>query len=155
MDDIEAIKQLKARYFRTLDTKDWGAFSDVFTDDFVSDTSEAGGTVVEGKTAFIDYVKKNIGNSITVHHGHMPEIEITSATTAAGYWAMEDLVRFGWIELHGFGHYTETYEKIADKWYIKSSKLTRLRENIQTAFFSILVSERMRSWMQKAAARRA
>ena len=30
MDDIEAIKQLKARYFRTMDTKDWDGFADVF-----------------------------------------------------------------------------------------------------------------------------
>ncbi len=31
--DIEQIKQLKARYFRLLDTKDWDAFADRFTDD--------------------------------------------------------------------------------------------------------------------------
>jgi len=33
VDDIEAIKQLKARYFRTMDTKDWKAMRQVFTDD--------------------------------------------------------------------------------------------------------------------------
>jgi 3-hydroxyisobutyrate dehydrogenase-like beta-hydroxyacid dehydrogenase len=31
--DLEAIKQLKARYFRFLDTKDWAAFRDLFTAD--------------------------------------------------------------------------------------------------------------------------
>ena len=31
--DIEQIKQLKARYFRLLDTKDWDAFAELFTDD--------------------------------------------------------------------------------------------------------------------------
>ena len=30
--DIEAIKQLKARYFRLMDTKDWAGFRAVFTD---------------------------------------------------------------------------------------------------------------------------
>ena len=34
-DDIEAIKQLKARYFRTLDQKDWAGYRAVFTDDVV------------------------------------------------------------------------------------------------------------------------
>jgi hypothetical protein len=29
--DIEAIKQLKARYFRFMDTKDWMGFGSVFT----------------------------------------------------------------------------------------------------------------------------
>ena len=33
MDDIEAIKQLKARYFRTMDTKDWAGMREVFADD--------------------------------------------------------------------------------------------------------------------------
>ena len=31
--DIEQSKQFKARYFRLLDTKDWDAFADLFTDD--------------------------------------------------------------------------------------------------------------------------
>ena len=47
--DVEAIKQLKARYFRTLDTKDWAAMRQVFTDDVVVDTSTSdGGSVVAG-----------------------------------------------------------------------------------------------------------
>ena len=44
MDDVEAIKQLKARYFRTVDTKDWAGMRQVFADDVVIDvTEEAGG----------------------------------------------------------------------------------------------------------------
>ena len=43
MDDIEAIKQLKARYFRTMDTKDWAAMREVFADEVVVDTSSSGG----------------------------------------------------------------------------------------------------------------
>jgi hypothetical protein len=35
--DVEAIKQLKARYCRYLDTKDWNQWRTVFADDFVSD----------------------------------------------------------------------------------------------------------------------
>lgn len=31
----------------------------------------------------------------TVHHGHMPEINLTSAATAEGIWAMYDVVDFG------------------------------------------------------------
>lgn len=32
----------------------------------------------------------------------------------------------------GYGHYHETYENIDGQWFIKSSKLTRLREDIVT-----------------------
>ena len=31
--DIEEIKQLKARYFRLMDTKQWDEWADLFTDD--------------------------------------------------------------------------------------------------------------------------
>lgn len=37
--EIEAIKRLKARYCRYLDTKDWQAWRSLFADDFLSDTS--------------------------------------------------------------------------------------------------------------------
>ena len=29
-----------------------------------------------------------VGGVVTVHHGHMPEIDVTSPTTATGTWAM-------------------------------------------------------------------
>ena len=38
-DDIEAIRQLTARYFRTLDQKDWSGYRQVFTDDVEIDVT--------------------------------------------------------------------------------------------------------------------
>ena len=128
MDDIEAIKQLKARYFRTMDTKDWDAMRLVFSDDLVMDTTDSGGTVVTGADNCMAFIKRALADVITVHHGHTPEIELSSATTAAGIWAMEDMLRWSdGRELHGYGHYQESYEKIDGSWHIKTLKLTRLR----------------------------
>ena len=128
MDDIEAIKQLKARYFRTMDTKDWDAMRQVFSDDVTMDTTASGGGVLTGADAFMAFLRQAIGDVITVHHGHMPEIALTSPKTASGIWAMEDMLRWpDGRELHGYGHYEETYEKVGGAWRIKSSKLTRLR----------------------------
>lgn len=141
MDDIEAIKQLKARYFRTLDTKDWAGFADVFTEDFISDTRESGGKTIEGRQAFVAFVQKTLADRCTVHHGHTSEIELNSPTSATGIWAMEDLVRFGLFDLSGFGHYHETYEKIDGKWYIKFSKLTRLRLDMKTGLLSFKIPD--------------
>ncbi len=44
--NVDAIKSLKARYFRCLDTKDWDGWLDVFTDDVVLsfDTAVSTGT---------------------------------------------------------------------------------------------------------------
>lgn len=91
--EIETIKQLKARYCRVLDTKQWAAWRAIFTDDFLSDTSEAGGKVIDGADEFVAFTRKSLRNQATVHQVHAPEIEITSATTARGVWALEDVVR--------------------------------------------------------------
>lgn len=138
---IEEIKALKARYFRTMDTKDWDGFADVFTAHAAMDMSEelsAGpdrDPVVRGRDQIVAFVRGAIDPVTTVHHGHMPEIEFTSATTATGIWAMEDMLR--WPDgapirtLHGFGHYHERYEHVDGRWLIAATRLTRLRVDVE------------------------
>ena len=119
MDALEEIKQLKARYFRTLDTKDWEGMRAVFADDLVMDTSSSGGGVVEGADKFMAFLSQVLADVVSVHHGHMPEIELTSPTTARGIWAMNDLLRWpNGRELRGYGHYHETYALIDGRWKI-------------------------------------
>ena len=127
MDDIEAIKQLKARYFRTMDTKDWDGMRRVFTDDVVMDTTESGGGVITGADDFMAFLRETLADVVTVHHGHMPEIELSSPTRATGIWALQDtLIWPDGTRLAGYGHYHETYEKKGGTWRIASSTLTRL-----------------------------
>ena len=116
---IEEIKQLKARYFRCMDTKDWAGFEQVFAPDATVDFTPPGGNSANwsasGRTNIVAFVRKIVEPAVTVHHGHMPEVEITSTTTARAIFAMEDLI--WWPErsprqtLHGWGHYHETYVK--------------------------------------------
>ena len=150
---IEEIKRLKARYFRCMDTKDWEGFLAVFAPDAEIDTSEAytprdyaGRLIFTDGVAppqpnpawrftsarqFVAELSKTLEGVSTVHHGHMPEIEPTSPTTAKGVWATEDLLRWprGSLirEMHGYGHYLETYARLPDGWRIKTLKLTRVR----------------------------
>lgn len=148
--DYRAIEQLKARYCRTLDCKDWQGFRDVFSDGFVGDTKAAGGGVIEGADPFVSFVRKALGKAVTVHHVQQPEIELSSASTASGIWAMQDVVRFApGLTLHGFGHYRETYAKTGEEWRIASSTLTRLREELRTPFVTLFVSDRVRRTLQR------
>jgi SnoaL-like domain len=145
--EIESIKQLKARYCRYLDAKDWGAWRALFADDFVSDIVQAGGGVIVGADNFVAYTRNTIGkpSQPTVHQVHAPEIELTSATTARGVWALNDVVCLvPALTLHGYGHYHETYAKIDGHWRIKTSTLTRLREDIAIPLFSLRVAARLR-----------
>jgi SnoaL-like domain len=131
VDDIEAIRRLKARYFRTMDTKRWDEMRQVFTDGVVVDTTASGGGVVTGADDFMAFLRETLGDVVTVHHGHMPEIEVTSPTTATGIWALQDLLVWpDGTRLVGYGHYHETYEKAGGEWRIASSTLTRLHMDI-------------------------
>ena len=133
---IQEIKALKARYFRHLDEKDWDSWQGVFAPDaemVVTPDGEGPGSPnnpVVGSAEIVAFVRPSIETLVTVHHGHMPEIEITSPTTATGIWAMGDIVLLPDMELRGWGHYHETYRKVRGEWKIAKIKLTRLRLEI-------------------------
>jgi hypothetical protein len=125
--DWLAICNLKARYCRCLDTKDWDGYRAVYTDDAILDTSGSGGLRIEGADAAVAYVRSSISDdTFTTHHVHAPEIEI-DGDSATGIWAMQD--RNIWPngrKLLGFGHYHERYAREAGEWRIAESKLTRI-----------------------------
>ena len=135
LEAIEAIRRLKARYFRCMDTKDWSGFGECFAPDAVMDMTSEGSVVTTGNREIAAFVEDAVGDVTTVHHGHMPEIEVLSPTTASGIWAMEDMLRwpdgapFG--EMHGYGHYHETYRKVDGEWRIATLELRRLRVDFE------------------------
>lgn len=136
----EQIRQLKAAYFRCMDTKNWDEFPNLFTVDAVFDARGAfkmpkaeeeyeKEPVVSGRSAILEYVRSGISPLTSVHHGHMPEIEILSAVTAKATWAMNDILipptGGPFKKLEGYGHYFETYA-FDGRWRIATLKLRRL-----------------------------
>jgi ketosteroid isomerase-like protein len=131
--EIERIRQLKARYFRGLDAKQWDAWRDVFCADVVVDVQDT--PVIEGRDAFIAFLRPVLAGVVTVHHGHTSEIEIMAPSAAKGTWAMEDLLWWpasqGGRQLRGQGWYFEEYRKEADgAWRIAKLVLRRIRVEI-------------------------
>jgi hypothetical protein len=129
--EIEQIKQLKARYFRLMDTKQWPEWTQVFTEDAVLQWGPKDDNVFRGRDEIVKGVSHVLREATTCHHGHMPEIELTGADRARGIWAMYDYVESPQFVLHGFGHYHEEYRKADGAWRIARLKLTRLREDRQ------------------------
>ena len=124
--DWLAICDLKARYCRMLDTKDWAGYADVFTEDVVLDTTAAGGPRYEGRAVAVTGVRAAVERAITTHHVHSPEISV-NGDEAHAIWAMQD--RNIWPEgrsLLGFGHYHERYVRCGSQWKIAESRLTRI-----------------------------
>ncbi len=124
--DWLAIANLKARYCRFLDTKDWAAYAALFTDDVVIDTTGSGGPRMEGREAALASIRASLDTAKTVHHVHSPEIEI-DGDGAHAVWAMQD--QLSWPngrKLSGAGHYHERYVRQDGDWKIAESRLTRL-----------------------------
>jgi 3-phenylpropionate/cinnamic acid dioxygenase small subunit len=127
--DIEAIKQLKARYFRALDAKRWDEWRDLFTDDATFEVGDMGG---RGADAFTKKAAETVAGTTTAHHGHMPEIRILGDGRARGIWVLNDYVEFpsdgGRRQgIKGYGHYEEEYARDGEEWKIASLRLSYLR----------------------------
>jgi hypothetical protein len=128
--DIEQIKQLKARYFRLMDTKDWEAWKDLFTDDCVHHLPAEVNLPAQSNAQYLDHVPQTLADAFTTHHGHTAEITILSETEAEGIWAMFDYVLYPGrpTGIMGYGHYYETYRRCPDgKWRISSKRNERLK----------------------------
>lgn len=133
---IDEIKQLKARYFRLLDEHDWEAFAGLFTADARFDIAESS-SGVRTLDDFLTALEKHLTSAVSVHHGHMPEIDIVDARTATGVWAMFDSVQpppgSPYPVLTGFGHYHEEYRREDGAWRISGLRLTRLKRETRAA----------------------
>jgi bile-acid 7alpha-dehydratase len=120
--DIEAIKQLKGRYFHAVDCKVWDELADCFTEDAVSNYNN-GREHHEGREAIMNFLKSTLDMPVlTMHQGHHPEITVTSETTAVGRWSLEDYI----ITLKNKGiqcaaFYSDEYVKVDGQWKIKST----------------------------------
>lgn len=131
--DVEEIKKLKSRYFRYVDLHWWPELRELFADDAVFEIDESTTTPATADE-FVTAVGKHLGQAMSVHHGHMPEIDIIDTRNARGIWAMYDLVEpgrdSGYPLLTGYGHYTEDYRKINGEWRIARLRLTRLKRSV-------------------------
>ena len=139
---IEDIKQLKARYFRLMDMRDWDAMAQVFCRDALFDCREGFrvhplegapvgpvGPMTRGREAIIAWISDAFTNQVSAHHGHCHEVTIDSDTEAHGVIAMEDYILAPDRETRlyqGTGHYHERYRFEDGAWRIAETKLTRL-----------------------------
>jgi len=135
--DLDAVHQLKARYCRFIDTKQWDRLASVFTPDarFEGLGSAPTGATVE---MFVNGISTRLARVISIHHCHMPEINFLGPDRARGIWAMMDYLEWpegeggpkeaeGYRGFTAYGHYEEEYRRTPDGWRIAFLRLTRLR----------------------------
>jgi hypothetical protein len=103
LEAIEAIRHLKARYFRYMDTKQWESLPGIFTPDMqvLSPNGQVWHTSAKAIWAMQDQIE----------------------------WK-DRHPREGWKSINGRGHYHDTYRQDDGVWRIATLSLTRLRLDI-------------------------
>lgn len=127
--EIEAIKQVKYRYLRALDTKHWDDFADTLTEDVIGDYGESLGEEhhFTDRATLVEFMRTSMpAGIITEHRVTHPEIDI-DGDEATGIWYLQDKViaaEFNFM-LVGAGFYHDTYRRTADGWRISKTGYDR------------------------------
>lgn len=125
--DVEAIKSLKYRYARALDTKQWDDFADCLTPDVTADYD---GLVFEDRDGLVDYMRTNMGPAlISMHNVHHPEITV-EGDQATGVWYLHDKVFVPDLDfaLEGAAFYDDRYVRTPEGWRISRTGYRRTFE---------------------------
>lgn len=132
MDDVEQIRQLKYRYTRSLDLKDWDEFADTLTGDVTADYGRD--LSFAGRDALVAYMRDSLGPAIiTVHQCHHPEITV-EGDTATGRWYLDDrvIVTEHRLLVTGAAFYDDAYRRCTDgRWRISRTGYVRSYEAMQ------------------------
>jgi len=143
----EAIKQIKARYWRGVDLCDGELVRSVLAEDCELDFQgccvdpqtkvdhlPAMNVTLRGRDQWVSDGMARLG-IVSVHQGHQADIEITGPDTARGIWAFTDRMFFpvgGDISrLTGYGFYHETYVRVGEAWKIQTTRISRIRVEVE------------------------
>jgi hypothetical protein len=131
---VEQIRQLKYRYFRTLDLKEWDEFGDCLTEDVEAryGTQAMGEPLhFDNRADVVTFMSGNLGTGIiSMHIANHPEIDV-DGDTARGSWGFEDtvIVPDFKVQIRGGGYYRDEYRRDADgKWRISGTSYERIYE---------------------------
>ncbi|MHB1853982.1 MAG: nuclear transport factor 2 family protein [Acidimicrobiales bacterium] len=130
--ELRAIEELKYRYLRYLDLKQWDELAGVFTEDATA--SYAGGNLVfAGRHNILEFLRDALATQLTSHKCHHPEIELQTGGRATGVWALEDVVidPDAGYTIRGAAYYSDRYRKEGGAWRIEHTGYRRVYEELE------------------------
>lgn len=137
LEAIEAIKRVKYRYLRALDTKHWGDFADTLTEDIVGDYGSSLGKEhrFTNRGDLVEFMRTSMpAGVITEHRVDHPEITIGDNDEAEGIWYLQDRVivaEYNFM-LFGAAFYRDRYRRTDDGWKICATGYQRTYEATQS-----------------------
>lgn len=135
LEQIEAIKQLKARYCRAIDTKDWELLASCYAEDTQIDLTQESALAgfaepIVGIGPVVDSIRTALGDGYSIHVTFLPEIVLRGGDEAHGIWGLEYKT---WQPpgsalpvLHGYGYSHDDYVRRDGRWLVKSVRVDLL-----------------------------
>ena len=137
---IEAIRDLKAKYWRGVDSGDAALVRSILAADCVLDfrgccTDPTSGVdflpmmniVMKGRDT---WAAQALDGYVTSHQGHQAEIDVTGPDSASAIWTFTDRFFYPpgmkYSRFTGYGHYHETYCREPSGWKLATTRITRL-----------------------------
>ncbi|MAJ26665.1 MAG: hypothetical protein CME52_02350 [Halieaceae bacterium] len=148
LEDIEAIKRLKARWWFACDTRDLAGMRACYDeDDFLIDFGFIG--EFTDMDAFMEVFESLACHPthVDMHHGTAPEIEMTGPDNATGRWRM----RFQLLETENrqvqlmSGYYEDVYARVNGEWKMRVSKYTLMSNLFLSSSDGVLAIEQIGS----------
>ena len=132
-EDIAQIEQVKYRYLRALDTKNWEAFAATLTPDVVAEYGASRGKAHQftDRDAVLEFLRESLNaDVISEHRVTHPEITLTGPDTATGLWYLQDRVivpRHDFM-LIGAAFYNDEYRRTDEGWKMSATGYERTYE---------------------------
>ena len=148
LEDIEAIKRLKARWWFACDTRDLAGMRACYDeDDFLIDFGFIG--EFTDMDAFMEVFESLACHPphVDMHHGTAPEIEMTGSDNATGRWRMRaELLETETrpVQLMS-GYYEDVYARVNGEWKMRVSKYTLMSNLFLSSSDGVLAIEQIGS----------
>jgi hypothetical protein len=125
--DLEQLRQLKYRYLRHLDLKEWDQLERLFTPDATA-TYADGAYACNSRDQIIEFLREVLGPSmVTMHQCHHPELKVRG-NRAIGRWYLQDTVHMmeHRLTLEGSAFYEDRYLRTEGGWRIAHTGYRRV-----------------------------
>ncbi|HIZ50984.1 MAG TPA: nuclear transport factor 2 family protein [Candidatus Pseudomonas excrementavium] len=134
LEAIELIKQLKARYFRAIDTCNLDMLRAMLTEDVkLAFKSPAYQFHLEGLEPALEFYRTSFtATRLATHNGHTPEIEVDgNQATALWYLSYIFINLEENTHMHGSAIYQDRYVKRDGQWLIAETGYQTLLETVE------------------------